>query len=209
MKKLTKLTSAISIASAIALTTAHGQITVDEFGKGFYGGAALPSGFTTDPISGLPGFAYTLPFPYTFTAASGDIWLIEPSSTGNQSPSDLLRFTRDPQDPTGQRSLLFFYSDASPTDPPDAPADLYPLPPSTPFMVFTETGLFGSPYSEAGPNGYVYTALPGMPGWDGVTAAGTVYTFISDVPEPGALSLLFGGLGLLWGYKLLRRKALA
>ncbi len=75
-------------------------------------------------------------------------------------------------------------------------------------MTFTETGLFGNPYTEAGPNGYVYLASSGMPGEDG-TGVPVQYTFISDVPEPGSLSLLLGGLGLLCGFKLLRRKAIA
>ena len=215
MKKLTKLTSVFGIALAMAITAARGQalntVSVDEYGKGFYNGAVIPGVMTPDPFNGgLPGLGYLLPIPWTYTTAPlADIQLFEPSATGNQLPSDLLRFEPDP---TGQRTLLFFYSYADAADPADAPADVYTAPamPYPPFMIATETGLFGNPYSEAGPNGFVYLAGSGMPGWyPDPTGVPTQYTFISDVPEPGAISLLMGGLGLLWGFNLRRRKALS
>lgn len=194
-----------TVTGMIAVPAARGQfstntITVDEFGKGFYNGAVLPAGVLPDPINGgAPGFAYTLPFNFTYAAPAADILVFEPGST-TQLPSDLLRFTRNP---TGAGTLLFFYSDASiPGDPPDAPADQFPLPSQIlPFTSGTEIGLFGNPYSEAGPNGFIYTALPGMPGEDG-TGVPLQYTFISDaavIPEPNAslLASLGGGCLLL------------
>ena len=130
---------------------------------------ALPSpldSFLIHSTRTLPSFAYTLPFTYNYAASPvADIHLYEPNSTGNLVPSDLLRFTRDPN---GPNTLLFFYSDASvPGDPPDAPADVLALP--NPVFLYTsaaEIGLFGNPYSEAGPNGFVY----GLPWarWDGM-----------------------------------------
>jgi hypothetical protein len=72
-------------------------------------------------------------------------------------------------------------------------------------LATNETGLFANPYTEAGPNGYVYLAGPGAPGSDG-NPLGTKYTFISEVPEPGSFFLLSAGLGILCGFKLLRRK---
>jgi hypothetical protein len=209
MRKSIKLASLFGFALVIAVTTARGQpstITVDELGNGFYNGALLLSGPQPDPFNGgTPGFAYTLPFPYTYLPSPvADIHLFEPGPTPQQ-PSDLLRFTRDA---SGLNTLLFFYSDASvPGDPPDAPADVLALPnPVFLYTSFTEIGLFGNPYSEAGPNGVVYATANGV-GWDG-NPNGTQYTFISDavvIPEPKASLLAsLGGGCLLLGLRSLR-----
>jgi hypothetical protein len=208
MKKLNKLVSVFGLASVIAITTARGQfstITVDELGGGFYNGAPVASAFLPDPFNGgTPGFAYLLPFIYTYAAPVADILLFEPGGTnGIQQPSDLLRFTRDPN---GPNTLLFFYSDASSADPADAPADVLVMPnPVNIVLATNETGLFANPYTEAGPNGYVYVTGPGGPGSDG-NPVGTQYTFISDVPEPSSFFLLSAGFGILCGFNLLRRK---
>ncbi len=210
MKKTTKVLLALGMAFGIAVTTARGQfntVSVNELGNGFYNGAVVGSGSIPDPFNGgIPHFAYILPFTYSYLSPVADIHLSEPGST---QPSDLLRFTRDA---SGLNTILFFYSDASiPGDAPDAPADVLALPnPVNLVFSFVETGLFGNPYTEAGPNGFVYTANPGMPGEDG-SGVPLQYTFISDTaaPEPGSLALLAGGLGILGGLKLLRRKALS
>lgn len=215
MKKLTKLVSAFGIASAIAVTTAYGQfntVVVDEHGNGLYNGAPITGGPLIDPITGALGFAYKLPFIYGTAAwpfPAADIELFEPSTSGNLLPSDLLRFTRDPN---GPNTLLFFYSDSSPTDPPDSPADMFGLPSAVyPYTSGLEIGLpVPAAYTEAGPNGFVYTTLGGI-GWDGTPGVATEYTFYSDgvVPEPSSLALLAGGFGLLCGFKLRRRNTLS
>ena len=207
MKKVIRNISIATVTGMIAVTTARGQlntnsIIVDEFGTGFYNGTLLPSAVLPDPANGgAPGFAYTLPFTYTWPALAADIQLFEPGTT---QLSDLLRFTRNPN---GPGTLLFFYSDASSADPPDSPADQFPFP--TQSFLYTsgvEIGLFGNSYSEAGPNGFVYTALPGQPGEDG-TGVALQYTFVSDgvVPEPNASVLAsLGGGCLLLGLRSLR-----
>jgi hypothetical protein len=213
MKKVVRNLIIATVTGMIAVTTARGQfntITVDESGKGFYNGVLLPSGFFADPFNGnTNGFAYVLPFNYTYAGApAADIQVFEPGAT---LPSDLLRFTRNP---SGPGSLLFFYSDASPTDPPNDPADVLALPVNSAFFYTSgpEIGLFGNSYSEAGPNGFLYKAFPGMPGEDG-TGVALDYTFISDavvVPEPNASLLASLGGGCLFlalrSLRTLRRK---
>jgi hypothetical protein len=213
MKKVISNLIITTVIGLIAVTTARGQfstITLDEAGKGFYNGALVSSASLPDPFNGnISHFAYILPFAYLWSVPAADIQVFEPGPTPQQ-PSDLLRFTRDPN---GPNTLLFFYSDASAADPPDDPADVLTMPaPVFPYLSGTEIGLFGNPYSEAGPNGFVYMANPGMPGEDG-TGVPLQYTFISDagvVPEPnaGLLAGLGGGCLLLASRSLrtLRRK---
>jgi len=202
MKMPIKLVSTVYIVSAmIAPTAGASTIVVDENGNGSYNGTTITSGFYNDPINGgNPGFAYVLPFVYTWSTPAADIQVSEPGSTVG---SDMLRFMRDA---SGLNTLLFFYSDASvPGDPPDASADVLTMPsPVYLYLSGAETGLFANPYSETGPNGFVYVANPGMPGEDG-SGQPTQYTFISDIPEPSSLALLAGGLGMLCGLRPRRR----
>jgi len=213
MKKLTELALVFGIASAIALTTAHAivpvpsKVTVDEFGNGVYNGVPLATGNPVDLQTSVPGFAYILPFNYTFGAyPTADVELYEPGSTdpitGGYLASDILRYTIAPNPGS---SYLFFYSDRSTTDLADSTADVLGLAGGVGYLVAygLETGLFGNPYSEAGPNGFVYTAGPGMAGWDG-NPAGTQYTFISDVPEPSSMMLV--GLGTVSLFMFRRRE---
>jgi hypothetical protein len=202
MKKVVRNLIIATVTGMIAVTTARGQfstITLDESGKGFYNGALVPSASVPDPFNGnISHFAYLLPFPYTWSVPAADIELFEPGATQS---SDLLRFTRDPN---GPHTLLFFYSDASAADPPSDPADVLVLPTAVfPYLSGTETGLFGNPYSEAGPNGFVYMANPGLPGEDG-TGVPLQYTFVSDagvIPEPNVSVLAGLGGFLLWALR--------
>lgn len=203
MKNLMKSLSVLGATLGVAVTTAFGgaplptTIVVDEFGIGTINGVPLASGLVPDPFNGgIPHLAYTLPF----VSAGGpfDIGLLDPQ---DQQLSDILRFL-----PGAGTTSLFFYSDA--TDGADAPADIGGLPNTIggPLPPFAETGLFGNPYTEAGPNGLVYLAALGAPGSDG-NPAGTEYTFISDIPEANSAVLLLGGLGIYGFIHRLRRKA--
>lgn len=167
------------IALQIGALKAQPVITVNEYGTGFFGPPGGPAGLMGSAIGpdpfGAVGLFYILPFAGT----PGDIVLTEGPNT---QPSDLLRFD-------GQ-GRLFFWSDALPTDPPDAPADVFALPPPVGIpLVFVEAGL------EGGVNGlFGYVPGPGMSGFD---PSLPTYNFISDTPEPTA-SLLAGlGAGLI------------
>jgi hypothetical protein len=219
MNKLAKLTSIFCIASAMAITAARGQthVVVDEYGNGDYDANDISYlGLKPDPYNGNAlGLCYELAIPWNISPFVMDIMLLNPT-TG--SPSDLLRFQRNSQVGNAD-TLLFFYSAMDADDPWTTPADVSVLPtPVNGYQTFTEAGLFGYPYAAApggnlpdyavGPNGLVYLAAWGTPGNDG-SFSGTEYTFISDIPEPGSFLLVSGGLGLLCGFKLLRRKAIS
>jgi hypothetical protein len=192
VKKYNKVILAVGFTAAIAATTAFGQtniITVDEWGIGTFNGTPLLSGIATDPFSGIATMSYTLPFP----GVRGDVVLDEPPVPASQH-SDVLRF-----DGAGH---LFFFSDfsaGSTIDPPDSPADVgLPTQFLPPTLFFLESGVEGG---VQGLFGYV----PGFndPGAD--SAGPNLYNFISDIPEPGSLTLLACGLGI-FGLSLRRRQ---
>ena len=187
MNKHIKVVFTVGLTAAITATSALSQplISVDEFGNGTIGGSPLTwQTSLVEPFSAMATLSYNLPFP----GFRGDVVLMEPNSG---LVSDLIRFDGN--------SHLFFFSDASPGDPADSLADVG-LPgynPAAPTLFFNETG------PEGGPNGlWGYLPTSNDPG--GNTAA-VMYDFISDVPEPGALTLLAAGLGIL-GYTQRRRK---
>ena len=133
--------------------------------------------------------SYTLPFP----GFRGDVVLMEPPSAAGVA-SDVIRFD-------GNNRLFFFsdFTEGSTADPADSPADVG-MPPFllAPTLTFAET----SP--EGGPNGlFGYTPISNDPG--GNTTGTVTYDFISEVPEPGSLTLLACGLGIL-GFGLRRQK---
>jgi hypothetical protein len=182
MKLTTKTLAIFVTTSTIALTAALAQpvITVDELGKGNFGGTPLPSGPKADPFSGIVTLAYQLPFPGT----PGDVMLFEPGPQP-APPSDLMRFD-------GQ-GFLYFFSDST-DGPPFDPADVAQLPPpiaSLPRISLLENGPEGN-------NGAFYNPAGGNPGDN---TAGATYHFISDVPEPGSGLFLALGGGLLWMLK--------
>jgi hypothetical protein len=177
-------------------------VTIDENGNGSFVSTlpALGSGKLSSFIGGTPPtLAYDLG---TIPVVLGDILIFEP---GQQTPSDLLRWVQ----PAGQTHFfVLVYSDkdgglGSPADV-GVPAGPY----SSNAVSLTETGLFGFPYSEAGPNGVTFTAGPNDPGFAGPVVAGS-FVFISDTPEPSSIVLACLG-GLAWaGYGLGRRNRIA
>ncbi len=187
MNKHTKVIFRAGSTFAIAATTAFSQnllISVDEWGVGYANGTPLKSQIAPDPFSGIATVSYSLPFP----AVPGDVQLIEADGT----TSDLLRFDGN--------SRLFFFSDWSPGDPPDAPADAgIPAPVAGLLTVsLFETG------TEGVLDGY-WGYNPGFTG-PGGNSAGAVYDFISDVPEPGPLTLMACGLAILGVVQRRRRQ---
>ena len=182
MKKLPK---SLALLAAITLGTsavdAQLLLTFDEFGNSNY----QPGQLLPDPTGGYtngPVLVFNLPF----LGVQGDVLMHEGSFSN--AFLDVIRFT-------GQGQLIF-YSDN--TDGIDAPADtLAPPNPLFPNQVhILEVGPEGN-------NGAFYTPTPGQPGFDPSLFQ---YHFISDVPEPGALTLLLAGTGLLHGVRRKRQK---
>jgi len=197
MKTLKSNLLAATFIGAVMATSALAQIptlTLDEFGKADFNGAALPPGvITPDPVSGIPTLAYTLPF----VPMQGDVVLLEGPVAGGptNSLSDILRFEVTPN---GQ-GMAFFFSDASSADPPDAPADVLQMPP-----VWTQfQAIFVPEVGPEGHNGALYAPIPGEPG--SLPTGGQIqYNIISDVPEPGSALLVSVGSCLMLLLKLRR-----
>jgi hypothetical protein len=160
-----------------------------------FNGAPHPGFLQLDPGPG--GLPNALTFTTPVGLVAGDLVLQEPGG----GISDLIRWNAN-------NATLVFYSDIETSDlPPFDSADIG-LPTAFYPNVFsvTETGLFGQPYSETGPNGYVYVPAVGQPGYDPSNTPGNqpTYTIISDVPEPGTVALV--GLSLVGALAVIRRK---
>jgi hypothetical protein len=198
MQKLIKAAATFGFLSMVATNTGLGQtnIFVDEFGNGIFSPiptTSVPLGFTVgpDPTGGVSGnvLIYTLPFE----VLPGDIGLVEPGAPVGSGPSDLLRFFT----PTGAaNSELIFYSDISPGDPPDSPADSG-LPTSPNAILVDESGPEGN-------NGVVFASVNNAPGV-GPFGSEVIYHIASDVPEPGTVALLLAGAGVGLGVQRFRR----
>ena len=187
--------SQASIVTAIA-------VTVDENGNGSVGEIPLDTGEGGDNA----GISYILPF----LARAGDVWLTEPSPSGQPTISDHLNFNPVR---VGGFTILTFYSDGS--DGMDSLADInpfeyYPTPVSVILPEVVTEGNNGAVYqpdsTQPGiPIHYIKVNKVFVPVPTGDQAK---YTFISDaIPEPGSLvlwSLL--GLGSLIGLPVLRRR---
>ena len=179
MKRIVKVLLPIGLF-AIAVTTAFGQFTFDEFGlaTGPGIGPVNQGVMLPEPISGLVGLSYLLPFP----VAPGDLLALEPPL--NQQPSDLIRFGPGPG---GFR--LWFFSDVA--DEAGAPPADVGLPAPIAPVILLESGV------EGGFQGFIWTppVASGAPGDSGFPVT---YSFISDVPEPGTMALVAMALvGLL------------
>ena len=194
MKTLAKILALIGLTSTLTTTAALGQntnvITVDELGKGSFNGAALPSGITVEPFSGIATLTYSLPFP----TVPGDVQLFEVNAAGTNQLSDVIRF-----DGNGH---LFFFSEREATDvPPFDPADVNQFP--SPIAGLNVVALIEN--GPEGNNGAFYNPAGGNPGDN---SAGASYNLISDVPEPSSMVLagLGGGLLLLLRQRLQARR---
>jgi len=189
MKQLIKSFRILTVVAAFAATTALAQtnfISIDETGKGFYNGAAIPGVLlAADPSGGVAGpvLVYTLPgAPLTI----GDVVLLETAAGGNTNGSDVIRFWEFNQ--------VIFYSENEAGDPNPDPADISGLPAQllSNRITLLESGVEGN-------NGASYFASPGFPGANSPPGFNQ-YQFISDVPEPASCMLL--GLGafaaLIW-----------
>lgn len=163
-------------------------VTLDEYGNGTANNGTaplpVPSQMLPDPSGGLAGvnvLVYTLPFSFP-AGNAGDYLLLEPP--GYNEVSDVIRFWGGPNG-----NQVIFYSDLPDVD------ELPPIP-------LADTGLpvnylqLAVPLQESGIEGgyqaVTHTAGALEPGYIGPGLGN--YTFISDVPEPGAL--IIAGLGI-------------
>jgi hypothetical protein len=186
MKSITKILFVAALAYAITAVSSFAQVvTFDENGHSSFGGAALPFAVGPDPSGGIAAnvLIYTLPFVVT----PGDIGLIENTNSTSLNLSDVVRFFT----PAGaNNSEIIFYSDVEATEPP--PLDLA----DTGLPQTSSTTIF---IPEIGPdnnNGATWTPVAGEAG-SAPTGLSIQYNIISDVPEPGTLTLVACGGGLL------------
>jgi hypothetical protein len=190
MKRKNLLIAAMAAMAVIAGSAgpAFGQtgpvITVDEQGNMTINGVSSQGVIAVDPISGMTGLSYTLPF----APNPGDILMF----ATNEPPvanrvSDLVRFI--PQT-AGAAGRMFFFSLKDDGEPPDL-ADVPVLPTLvSPSFTIEEIG-------PEGLNGSLWTPGPGGIGGDPLHPTLT-YNFISDsVPEPASVLLATLGGGLL------------
>jgi len=192
MKRSTQTLLALACACAITPNLLFAQIiyTFDEYGTSSSSSSAPPMSpgiMQPDPSGGLtvPVLVYTVPLPLV----TGDVVMTEPGNPAGGPDSDVVRFWN----PTGiNQTQIIFYSDFSPTDPPDAPADTgLPGQLLNPVIIIPEVGPEGN-------NGAVYTPPAAGPG--ALPGALIQYNIISDgrVPEPSTMALAgLGGLMLL------------
>jgi hypothetical protein len=172
-----------AIFAPVTTVVGPDTILVDEFGHGLFtppasGTVGLPFDGADPGPGALPGvLSYGLPVP----VITGDVALTEPPNTAF---SDVIRFSG---------ASLYFYSDISPSDPPETFFDIgLPTANYPNLVIHDEIG------PEDGLNGVDYTPGPGDPGFD-VTGLVVTYHLVSDVaPEPASLGLLvLGGTVML------------
>jgi hypothetical protein len=186
MKTTIKILSILGCAYAMTTASSFAQsYTFDEFGNSS-GLGISPGIMQPDPSGGLA--ANVLVYNLAFSVIPGDVLLQEPNPLGINRTSDLVRFWN----PSGAGpSQIIFYSDFSTTDPADSPADtgipsaLMPL-----IVTLPEVGPEGN-------NGALYTPTANQPGSVSAAVPPPTYNIISDVPEPGTVTLIVTGAGLL------------
>lgn len=208
-KLLTGVCLFIALASCVSQASTIANVGVDESGNGFI---TTPSTVTvltglviTDNTTSTTGskLGYGLPFVVT----PGDVVLTEPGTT-EPADSDLIRFIPPPPTfPGPVGSVLLFYSELPAAGEIAQAADLGVPPASPTAKVFVETGLFGAPYSEAGPNGLLYAPGPTDPG--GSSNASLTYIFTSDPAGTPLPASAWAGLVLIAGFgawRIVRRR---
>ena len=183
--KMTALAAvaAISLLYAGATTQASGQsITIDEWGNGTFfdgggGSTVIPFQMMPDPSGGIGGLVMVYTLPISFVVP-GDVLMTEPPAYSINS--EVIRFWNN----NGLNNQIIFYSDIE--DGVDAPADTgLPNQINSLNVTIQESG------AEGGFQAGYYTPTPTGPGF--IPAGAVTYTFVSDVPEPGALALASGG----------------
>jgi len=199
MKHLTKTLFVFGFTYAITASSLFGQIfTFDENGNISMNGGPdpvpVPYTVAPDPSGGVAAnvLIYTLPFQVT----PGDVALLEPGQPSS-APSDIVRFFTPS---TANFSYIIFYSDIEAGEPNTDLADSG-LPVSPNAFPIPEVGPEGN-------NGATWNPVPGQPG-SAPTGVNIQYNIISDVPEPGSLALLAGGIGILLGMNRFRQRGLS
>jgi hypothetical protein len=184
MKKLARVLLVFGFAATITVSTALGQFSFDENGNGFGPGGPIPGVIGIDPLTGQPALVYALPF----APAPGDILLTESGAQSNVV-SDIFRFFQN---------NLIVYSEREAGETNFDLADVLVLPPLQPNVAgpFQEVGVEGN-------NGFVWAPPPGS-GAPGDVGFPVQYNFVSDVPEPGAVTLV--GLSIAGLLAIVRRK---
>jgi hypothetical protein len=179
-----KIMTVVGLSLTLSASAQQWQVTMDEFGNGSIFNtntlvrSNMPGVLMPDPSGGIAGnvLVYTLPngFP---AIVLGDVVLNEPNGSLSM-PSDLLRAMLN-----GGKQQIIFYSDESPSDPADAPADTG-LP-----MAQAGAAMLNEVGPEAGPNGVTY-----RPGNGDI-----IYFIQSDSPAPvlPLLGKVVLGLGML------------
>lgn len=191
----------IGFAAIALLFEGVGQVSAsfilnfDENGNGSISisGAALvpnPGTMLADPVEGGTSLTYRLPS----LVPAVDVLIFEPGTTGQQTLSDMLRFTNanGVLDGSVSADRMIYYSDLEPNDVQGGPGtDLA----DRSFQPRTTSGIL-----EVGPEGNNGFSL---------LFFDNTYNGISDTPEPATLTLLGIGLASMAGYGWRRRKAAA
>jgi hypothetical protein len=172
-------------------TTSLPHIAIDEFGVGFNTLNPGPNSGTLrpDPTGGVTGnvLVYDLPFQ----PVPGDVRILE--TAGTSVLSDIVRFD--------QNRHAIFYSD--PLEAGELPVPLADTGLPTTLLANLATITEVNPPSNPGEGFATYVPTANQPGFDPSGSTST-YTFTSDVPEPGSITLFLAASLSLAGIALYR-----
>jgi hypothetical protein len=192
MKKLARFLLVLGIAAVVIQlppTDVQAQVVVtfDENGTGTIVGGPFGGTPITLSVVGSHPLTYILPVAF---ATPGDIVLYEdPAQT---QFSDLVRFSNGNQ--------ITFYSDLETNEAIGDLADVSVIPTTTSTTKLTESGV------EGGFQAVEWTPIPGSGGPGDSAGFGftTSYVVVSDVPEPGTVTML--GLSVVGLLAIVRRR---